>query len=65
MKFRETICKYYICKGECFMNKSAEHKGICQHCTKYEPRFTKKYINRKKAELDKAKKLSVVVRDYE
>ena len=47
-KFRETPCKYYICKGECEKGKDAEHKGICQHCTKYEPRIRKKHKNRKK-----------------
>lgn len=60
MRFRETICKYYICKGECEKGREAEHKGICQHCTKYEPKYHKKYLNRKKQELEKAKKL-----DYE
>lgn len=59
MKFRETICKYYICKGECIQNREADYKGFCQHCTKYEPRFHKKYINRKKAEIDKANKLII------
>jgi hypothetical protein len=47
-KFREAPCKYYICKGECEKGKDAEYKGLCQHCTKYEPRAKVKSKNRKK-----------------
>lgn len=47
-KFREVLCKYYICKGSCIKNKDAEYKGICQHCSKYEPRSSKKNKNKKK-----------------
>lgn len=54
-KYRETICKYYICKGSCEKNKDAEHKGMCQHCTKYEPKYHKKYKNKKREELNKVR----------
>ena len=47
-KFRETPCKYYICKGSCEKGRDAEYKGFCQHCTKYEPRAKQKSRNRKK-----------------
>ena len=46
-KFRETLCKYYICKGSCSMGKDAEYKGICQHCAKYAPRSKEKHENKK------------------
>ena len=55
-KFRETLCKYYICKGSCMKNKDAEYKGVCQHCTKYEPRAKVKHENKKKKYLDKESK---------
>lgn len=54
-KYRETICKFYICKGSCEKGKEAEHKGTCQHCTKYEPRYRAKYENRKRKEIEKAR----------
>ena len=54
-KFRETPCKFYVCKGECQKGKEAEYKGICQHCTKYEPRAKMKYRNRKKDYNEKMK----------
>ena len=52
-KYRETICKHYISKGSCTMKKDASHKGICQHCTKYEPRAREKYENRKRKNIEK------------
>lgn len=52
-KYRETVCKFYICKGECEYGKIAEHKGICQHCQKYEPRARVKTKNKKKDYNDK------------
>ena len=52
-KYRETICKFYICKGSCEKGKEAEHKGLCQHCIKYEPKYHKKHENRKRKEIEK------------
>ena len=54
-KFRETPCKYYICKGQCEKGKEAEYKGLCQHCSKYEPRYKMKHKNRKRKEVEKAR----------
>lgn len=47
-KFRETTCKFYICKGICKKNRKAEYKGYCQKCDKYVPRIREKHLNRKK-----------------
>ena len=45
---RESVCKYYICLGECSKNRDAEHNGYCQKCDKYAPRAKMKHINKKK-----------------
>lgn len=47
-KFRETPCKFYVCKGECEKNRTAEYKGYCQKCDKYTPRIKEKIKNRKR-----------------
>lgn len=47
-KFRETPCKFYICKGECEKNRAAEYKRYCQKCNKYVPRAKGKVKNRKR-----------------
>lgn len=52
-KFRETPCKFYVCKGQCEKGKDAEYKGFCQHCTKYVPRAKEKHLNRKKKSIEK------------
>lgn len=54
-KFKETPCKYYICKGECKKGREAEHKGYCQHCNKYVPRAKVRHINKKKQYNEKMK----------
>jgi hypothetical protein len=47
-KYRETPCKFYICRGECSKGRAAEHKTYCQHCSKYYPRAKVRHINQKK-----------------
>lgn len=47
-EFRVQPCKNYICEGECRYGKDAEHKGLCQRCTRYIPRSKEKGQNRKK-----------------
>lgn len=47
-KYRETVCKYYICFGQCKKGREAEHKSYCQKCSKYEPRAKVKHKNKKK-----------------
>ena len=47
-KFRESICKFYVCKGICIKNRKAEYKGYCQKCDKYIPSSTKKKPNKKR-----------------
>ena len=48
IKYRETPCKFYICRGECSKGRTAEHKTYCQHCSKYYPRAKVRHINQKK-----------------
>ena len=48
MKDRETVCEYYICKGECDKGREAEHNGYCQRCRLYKPRAKERHINKKK-----------------
>lgn len=62
-KFKETICKHYICAGECELGKEAAHKGYCQHCTYYEPRANMKYKNRKK-EYNEKLRIKTHMEDY-
>jgi hypothetical protein len=50
---RITLCKFYICKGECSKGRDSDHNGYCQKCNKYEPRCKVKIINRKKEKLEK------------
>ena len=50
MKDREIVCKYYICKDECAKGRTAEFRGYCQRCDKYEPRAKERHINKKKQE---------------
>ena len=47
-KFRETVCKFYISKGECSKDRDAVHYGYCQHCGKYVPRAKVRHRNKKK-----------------
>ena len=54
-KFRETPCKFYICKGRCEKNRTAEYKGYCQKCDKYTPRAKIKHKNKKREYLEKLK----------
>lgn len=55
-KTRETPCLYYVCAGTCQKGREAEHKGYCQKCDKYKPRFRERHLNRKKQELDKIRR---------
>lgn len=55
-KDRITPCKYYICAGQCWKGRAAEHSGYCQKCGKYVPRVRERHINRKKQELEKIRK---------
>lgn len=50
MKQRETVCEYYICKGQCTEHRDACHNGYCQHCDHYKPRAKERHINKKKQE---------------
>lgn len=46
--FRETPCKYYVCKGTCKKGENAEQTELCQTCSKYVPRAKVRHINKKK-----------------
>lgn len=54
-KYRETVCKYYVCIGVCKKGREAAQSGYCQHCGKYEPRAKERHINQKKRKLEKLK----------
>lgn len=54
--YRETPCKFYLAYMQCQKGRKAEHRGYCQHCGKYVPRAKIRYVNRKKAYLDKIRK---------
>lgn len=47
-KDRLAPCQYYECFGKCSKNKEANHKGLCQHCSKYQPRKGWKNTNDKR-----------------
>ena len=56
-KDRETPCKNYEFEGgECKKGRTAEHRGYCQRCDKYEPRAKVHHLNRKKQKLDKIRR---------
>lgn len=54
-KYRETPCLHYVCKGQCKKGMDADHKGHCQHCSKYEPRARARHLNKKKQTMQKEK----------
>lgn len=37
-KDRLAPCQYYECFGKCSKDKEVDHKGLCQHCNKYQSR---------------------------
>lgn len=55
-KYRETVCKFYIAKGECRKGREAVHYGYCQHCGKYVPRKRERHVNKKKQKLERIRK---------
>lgn len=55
-KDRIEPCKFYICEGQCIKNRTANHKGYYQKCSKYVPRVRKKHINEKKQKLEKIRR---------
>lgn len=56
-KFREIPCEFYVCLHNCSKGrKDAEHKGICQTCSKYRPRAKVRLLNQKKVKLDKIRR---------
>lgn len=56
-KYREDVCKYYNCEGNCQYGRKAEFRGYCQKCRKYEAKNPVKHINRKKQEFFKETKI--------
>ena len=54
-KYRETVCKYYVCFGVCGKGRDASQAGYCQRCDKYEPRAREHHINQKKRKLEQLK----------
>lgn len=56
-KDRETPCLYYVCVGLCKKGRKVDHVHYCQKCSKYRPRAKVRHLNRKKAELDKIKRI--------
>lgn len=55
-KDRLTVCKYYESFGVCKKGRTAEMKGYCQHCNKYEPRVRERHLNVKKQKLENMRK---------
>ena len=47
-RYREEVCKYYVCEGKCEKDRTANFKGYCQRCTKYESRCKVKHFNKKR-----------------
>ena len=54
-KDRITVCKSYVCEGNCAKGREGTHNNYCQRCGLYEPRAHIKYENKKKKELDKVR----------
>lgn len=54
-KYREDPCMYYVCKGQCKKGMDADHKGHCQHCSKYRARARVRHVNQKKIAIQKEK----------
>lgn len=55
-KYRETVCKSYVCFGLCEKGREASQSGYCQHCNKYEPRARERHINQKKQKLERLRR---------
>lgn len=55
-KDRLTPCKYYESFGVCSKGRTAEMKGYCQRCSKYEPRVRERHRNVKKDKLEKIRR---------
>ena len=55
-KDRLTVCKFYVCEGECTKGREGLFNTYCQHCDLYRARCSEHHVNRKKIELDKVRK---------
>lgn len=55
-KDRLTVCKFYICEGNCTKGREGTLNNYCQRCSLYQVRCHEHHVNRKKVELDKVRK---------
>lgn len=50
-RYRIEPCVNYVCKGNCYKGRIADHRGYCQKCNLYEPRARLKHKNLKKEKI--------------
>ena len=55
-KDRLTVCKFYVCEGNCTKGREGSFNNYCQRCKLYQARYSEHHVNRKKVELDKVRK---------